>query len=279
MTQVISRIDHVVIEAEDERAVFDFFHERLGLPVAWPMAQWGPIHEGGINIGNCNIGCNHKLDPNSPDEPRIVAVGFEPHGGLNAALGALDLMGFEHSEPIPSGEIDLPYAPWNAGWTNVMLFRPTPVSFLCEYHHDAAERRRAAIEALAASPNPLGIRGILNTHSNTTDWPGWELLLADGYGTDEGTYFDYDDSIGAGVDEDYYWGLTFDVASLDQAASALGNLGIGFQEGIANWDGLDRLDSLQLNEEEFFGEELYVSFCNREEKLRRLRDEWLGLRG
>lgn len=258
MMQVFSRIDHVVIEGEDEQAIFDFFHERLGLPVAWPMAQWGPIHEGGINVGNCNIGCNHKLDPSSRDEPQIVAVAFEPHQGLDQALRALDSMGLAHSGPLASGPIDLPYAPWNAGWTNAIVLEPAPLSFLCEYHHDVVERRRADADALAASPNPLGIRGILNTHSNTTAFGVWESLLADGNGSIEGPHFDYDDSIGAGVDLDYYWGLTLQVGSLDRAARARRDLGISFQEGISS----GRLDNLQLAERDSLGE-LHLNFRER----------------
>jgi hypothetical protein len=85
-------------------------------------------------------------------------------------------------------------------------------------------------------------------------------LLEPGDGSGEGPYFNYDDSIGAGVDLDYYWGLTFDVVSLEQAANALRALGIHYQECHSS-DGRRpmRLDSLDLSEDGPLGE-LYISF-------------------
>ncbi len=223
MTTVVSRIDHVVIEAADEQAVFDFFHATLGLPVAWPMAQWGMIHEGGINVGNCNIGCNHKLDPNSPDEPRIAAVAFEPHGGVERALRELDARGLAHTDPIPSGEINLPHEPWNAGFTNALLLNPKPLSFLCEYHHDTERRRREQVEAFGSHHNPFGITGVEGVWCNTTEMNAWDELLSDG--PPNGPWIARDDSIGAGSPSDEWWGLYLRVQSLEVARDHAAELG------------------------------------------------------
>jgi hypothetical protein len=228
MTGVVSRVDHVVIEAGGEQAVFDFFHATLGLPVAWPMAQWGMIHEGGINVGNCNIGCNHKLDPNSPDEPRIAAVAFEPQGGIESALRELDARGLAHSDALPSGEIDVPFEPWNAGFTNALIFNPTPLSFICEYHHDTAQRRRAQEEAFAAHPNPLGITGVEGVWCNTTQVNAWDVFFSDG--PPDGPWIAWDDSIGAGSPSDEWWDLMFRVDSLEKAATAARRVGLSYGE-------------------------------------------------
>jgi hypothetical protein len=241
MTRVVSRIDHIVIEAGDEQAVFDFFHITLGLPIAWPMAQWGPIHEGGINLGNCNIGCNHKLDPNAPDEPRIAAVAFEPHGGIDRALAAMDDLGLDHTPPMPSGPIDGAPEPWKAGWTNALILNPTPISFLCEYNHDANARRRAEAEAFAAHPNPLGICGLRAIGLDTSDMDGWRALTR-GVADDVSIICD-------ATGRDAYYGLSFYVESLDGATAEAERLGIVGGSSAAHLDlRFDGLNLIQLHE-------------------------------
>ena len=54
---IVRRVDHVIIETADEAALFQLFTGTLGLPIAWPVAQWGRYHEGGASVGCCNIGC------------------------------------------------------------------------------------------------------------------------------------------------------------------------------------------------------------------------------
>jgi hypothetical protein len=147
-TSALRRIDHIVVEAEDEAELFELLTDRLGLPVAWPHARWGPIREGGVGLGNCNLGCNHPLDPASDPSAAVRAIALEPGGSITDSADELDRLGIPHTPPLLTGVIDVPangqFEPWRQGWSSVLLLEPglDPVAFLCAYDHDVDARRR-----------------------------------------------------------------------------------------------------------------------------------------
>jgi hypothetical protein len=188
LDQVGRRVDHVVIETGDEEALFSFFIDVVGLPMAWPVAQWGFIREGGVGVGNCNLGCNHVLDPNSDPTPTVRAVAFEPAAEVPAIVAELQQRGLAPTEPVASGPIDLPdtepFAPWQRGWTNVMVLGGplSPLPFICAYDHDVVERARAERMRLdATGGGPLGITDLraLVIHTDDVDAAAatWAALL------------------------------------------------------------------------------------------------------
>ena len=145
---MVRRIDHVLVEAADEDALVAYLTDELGLPLAWPVAQWGFIREGGVGLGNANVGCNHQLDPNSDPKATLRALAFEPAGSVDAAIAELGRRGLGSTDAMPTGPLDLPdelaFAPWRAGWTVAMPIGAPwdPVPFLCAYNHNVDERRR-----------------------------------------------------------------------------------------------------------------------------------------
>lgn len=187
-TPIATGIDHVVVEALDNRAVYRFFSDILGLPTAWPLAQWGGIHEGGINLGTCNIGCNHQAKTNDP-APTVRMIALEPAHPLPTVIDMLDQRGFVPSEALVSGVIEHlpdeePFTPWRQGFTSVAVFADglSPLPFICAYDHDIVQRHRWQVEQLASSGGgALHITGLSAIILHTDDVPGvgasWESLL------------------------------------------------------------------------------------------------------
>ncbi len=74
----LRRLDHVICEVPDIHEALDYFHERLGFPVAWPIGRywtWGLTC--GVSLGGMN------LEFLQPDERRfqkatIRRLAFEP---------------------------------------------------------------------------------------------------------------------------------------------------------------------------------------------------------
>lgn len=185
---IATRIDHVVVEALDNRAVFRFFSDVLGLPAAWPLARWGEIHEGGINLGSCNIGCNHQ--PQSEGSaPTVRMIALEPAQPMPSVIEMLRQRGLVPSEALVSGVIEHlpdeePFTPWRRGFTNVAVFgdQLQTLPFMCAYDHDVDQRHRSQLEQLASSGGgPLRITGlsavILHTGEVSRLGASWESLL------------------------------------------------------------------------------------------------------
>lgn len=250
MSAIVHQIDHIIIEAADEQAVFDWFTQTLGLPVAWPVGQWGPIHEGGACVGEVNLGCNHLMDPASDPWPAIRAIALQPVGGYEVVLPELDVRGIDYSAPMVEpgwSPADPLLAPWNEGWTNrlVMGWREgTPVAFFCLYHHDSDARRAREVERLRSEMGGrLGITRlqelIVESSDVAADLAGWRNLLQPATEQEPGLF-----RIGRGPDlrvvpgdTDRYLALVFKVESQVRAAAALDELGIAYEK-----DELIRLD-------------------------------------
>ena len=254
---VTTQIDHIVIEAGDEEALFSLFTERLGLPIAWPMAQWGFIHEGGALVGNTNLGCNHPLDPNSDPAPTVRAVALDPAAALADVVDMVRTRGFDATTPMPSGVIDVPdnepFTPWRGGWTNVLVLDAStdPVPFLCEYDHDRQARRNAERARLdAAGGGPLGVTGLdaVVVHADDADHAAasWRRLLEPVTEPSPGRL-----QLGAGPALELRAGATpalvFRVKSLAAAARALTERGIAHDRNGEHELQLDGRDVLGLD--------------------------------
>lgn len=230
----------MVIETGDEERLFDFLHTAIGLPVAWPVAQWGTFHEGGVSLGNCNLGCNHQSDPRSSSTPTVRMVAFEPNDAAPAVIEELTRRQLTPSDAMPSGAIEWlpdvePYAPWRSGWTNVvMLDGPrNPMPFVCAYHHDVRARvHRDEARLAAAAGGRLGITGLIAVlvHSGDVaeDTAAWQRLLGPPSPERPGAF-----TLAAGAE---LWlrsgsgppALVLGVRSLAAAATALTQLGISY---------------------------------------------------
>lgn len=254
--QVSRRVDHVVIEADDEEELFSFFTDVLGLPTAWPVAKWGFIHEGGVGVGNCNLGCNHTLDPNADPTPTVRAIALEPAGALPAVVEELERRGLTLTEPMASGPIALPdtepFAPWQRGWTTVMIFGAPldPLPFICAYDHDVEERARAeGVTFDATHGGAFGITDLRAVIVHTDDVDGvtasWATLLGHEALKDNAVL-----ALPEGPELRIRHGtsppaLVFGVRSVDDAAGAARSLGISCESG--EQIRLDPADALGLD--------------------------------
>ncbi len=178
----------MVVEVGDEQALFEFLTGTLALPTAWPMAQWGLIREAGVGLGNCNIGCNHPLDPNSDPSAAVRAIAFEPASAIVEVVAELRRRGLSPTEPIASGPIDVPqeeqFDPWRRGWTNVIVMGGPldPLPFVCAYDHDVVARlhdEQARFDDLGGGR--LGVTGlravIVHTDDVDREAASWAALL------------------------------------------------------------------------------------------------------
>jgi hypothetical protein len=187
-TRIATGIDHVIVEALDNRAVYRFFTEVLALPSAWPLAQWGEIHEAGVNLGSCNIGCNHQPAGND-SAPTVRMIALEPAHPIPVVIDMLSERGLVPTEALVSGVIEHlpdeePFKPWRQGFTNVGVFGDglDTLPFICAYDHDVEERHRSQLAQLESSGGGvLGITGltavILHTDDVAALGASWECLL------------------------------------------------------------------------------------------------------
>jgi hypothetical protein len=234
-------VDHVVVEAGDEHALFDLLTGTLGLPTAWPMAQWGLVHEAGVGLGNCNIGCNHPLDLNSDPRATVRAIAFEPAGTIAEVVEELGRRGLSPSAPMWSGPIAVPeqeaFEPWRRGWTTVLVIGGPrdPLPFVCAYEHDTAARRhddKARLDAVHGGP--LGITGlravIVHADDLHQEAEAWTALVGSPLG-DRPTAFEMMNGpevrIESGTGPP---ALLLGVRSMRTALDALDSMGFGHEE-------------------------------------------------
>jgi len=234
----VHQLDHVVMESESPEAVFELLTERFALPVAWPMAQWGPIHEGGVVVGGCNVGCNPPFDPVAENPPGVSALMFQPAGGLPAAQAELAAREVPHSEVMTQPALDVTVGdadPWRRGWALVLLAEPTaPATFLCEYAHEVDARRREEHARLAQTAGGrLGITRlaevVVGTSGAGEESESWRRLL-DPWPEVEPTTWE----LGGGPRTRLTAGdpsvtLVFDVEDLRDTGRALHDLDIGWE--------------------------------------------------
>jgi hypothetical protein len=184
---LVRKVDHVFVPVADPAPLFTLFTETLGLPVAWPIHDYGLFRSGGVCLGNANIefvtGDPAVMPYFSPTEPLTVrGICFEPATG--AMLGVLDERKLRHTEPIPfEGK---GHRHDGLLWTNVFLgdmVQEAAVAFLCDWHAEESLRGEAAQEAMDASNGGmLGVRGLAEVtlgvvdHDNALD--RWRRFLA-----------------------------------------------------------------------------------------------------
>lgn len=256
MDGLASRVDHVVIETGNEDELFSFLHERMGLPVAWPLARWAGLHEGGIGAGNCNIGCNHLINPGRDVTPALTLIALQPAGTVDAVLAELSSRSLAPSEPMTANALDLPetgaFDPWRRGWTTIMVWGgpDLPMPLFCDYDHDMDERAACELANFEAEEGgPFGITALRAVEVSTPDVPratrAWTVVLGENAVVGEDVLAlpgspELRFRVGAPST-----GLLFGVRSLDQAASAAADRYLSYETG--RQVRLDPADTLGLN--------------------------------
>jgi catechol 2,3-dioxygenase-like lactoylglutathione lyase family enzyme len=170
----IRKLDHVFAVLDDAPRALRFMHEVLGLPLAWPFANYGSFASGGINLGNLNLELVQAQSGRTAQHPaRISGVAFEPAAPIDDAFVAgLDRRGIVHSPPMPA-----------AAWTNIAfsnLADDGTMVFATDYHapqaKDEALHRKPLDEAGGGRLRVLGatelVIGVVDVEAARRRWQG-----------------------------------------------------------------------------------------------------------
>ena len=184
---VVTKLDHVFVPVVDPAPLFELLTGPLGLPVAWPIHEYGDFRSAGVCLGNANIELVAG-DPSgfpffAPTEPLTVrGLAFEPASRSVAEM--LDERKLRHADP--SSFEGHGHAHDGLLWTNVfvagMLGRAA-VAFTCDYHEEESLRGAAAHEALeACEGGVLGVRRLSEVTLGVVDhdkaMERWSRFLA-----------------------------------------------------------------------------------------------------
>ena len=183
----IRQVDHLMVQVPDPGRLHQFFTNDLGLPVAWPMADYGPFSTGGVSFGNVNLELLHSSDEMRrqglvPEGNGIVGVAFQPLEPLEPTVKVLD------AYQVPHGAI-IPFTiPGNGTpstlWNNLELsgIMPGSMIFYCEYTFKQDVFRSKMKSALDSSNGgPLGITGlaeIIIHYNESKVLENWQFLLS-----------------------------------------------------------------------------------------------------
>ncbi len=119
--KLLKRIDHMMIESENPTEAIKLFHEGLGLPIAWPLKDYGDYLSGGIGFGNMNI---EYISFKKGGRNRLAGIAFEANEKIDDAVQTLKKSG-----------IDNRIGERTKGYTSLILefegYRSLP--FICEY--------------------------------------------------------------------------------------------------------------------------------------------------
>jgi hypothetical protein len=228
----VRQVDHLMVRVPDPARTHRLCTGTLGLPVAWPLADYGEFVTGGISLGNVNVEfLNSPPAPAGeegiPDRYGIVGVAFHPEFPLTDIVEELNSRGIFHG-PL------LPFAPDTGGgkmllWTELVLtgIMPGTMVFYCEYHFNQAGFHRRMEAALAeAKGGPLGVTGLkeITVCYQNPEVPGkWRKILAGAPGADPEAL---DGGNGLRLrlvrsDREMVSSMTIGVNSPDEAAAAL----------------------------------------------------------
>lgn len=96
---IIRGIDHVLIHAQDLERVFARFRNEFGLPVLWPISDYGPLVSGGLRAGNMTIEIGRFVGLGLPGT-RLYGIGFSPSEPTWDIVKKLADRGVLHTPPV-----------------------------------------------------------------------------------------------------------------------------------------------------------------------------------
>jgi hypothetical protein len=171
----IVAIDHIIAKVSDPLPLYGLFTERLGLPVAWPVKDYGAFASGGVCLGNLNLELLRMGPPGGAASAKLSGVAFEP-APLATALPELARRQAAVGEPQPFAGL----------WTNVYLHGlggADEMIFLCEYQLDIAKVNAAnRAQLLTSGGGAIGLIGVEEVRMGAGDPPAaagrWQNLLA-----------------------------------------------------------------------------------------------------
>lgn len=184
---VIRQVDHILVQTNDPRLLFDLFTDTLQLPIAWPIADYAAFTSGGVGAGNVNI---EVLRPGSPKNPaeaggaaeaHFTGIAFEPYP-LSECLTELKARGIVCNTQAPYIST-LPNGSKGALWTTIVLpqlSNPNLSVFLCEYNavflKVSVRREQLGNQLVLNKGGPLGVKAVKEVIIGTTEFGRDKLL-------------------------------------------------------------------------------------------------------
>lgn len=233
----IKQVDHLMVQLPEPERAYQLFVGELGLPVAWPMADYGSFSTGGVSFGNVNMELLNsspemRQQGEIPTDNGIVGIAFQPIASLESIADVLE------AHQIPHGPI-VPFTIVRNGtpstlWNNLDLSGVIPGSkiFYCEYTFNQTGFRQRMEYVLASSNGgALGISGMREITVEYADpqvLGRWQMLLPEAAG---GPPEIRDGGDGVTVhlkqsDRNAISSITVRVKSLEQAKGVLGGKGL-----------------------------------------------------
>ncbi len=182
----IKQVDHLMVQLPEPELVYNLFSGDLGLPVAWPMVDYGEFSSGGVTFGNVNMELLNGSEEMRqqgliPDGNGIVGVAFQPSEPIGLTEKTLDVYQVPHGPIIPFNVTE--NGTTSTLWNNLELSNMMPGSmiFYCEYTFNQTGFRLQMEQSLAAANG--GALGITRMKEITVEYADpsvlekWQRLL------------------------------------------------------------------------------------------------------
>jgi hypothetical protein len=251
---VVKRIDHILLNPEEPRGLYDFLTQELKLPVAWAYREYEGFASGGIFFGNVNLEALVMNQDNLSTPSKIAGMAFEPAGLTSEVIEELKQRQIAYDEPRT-----YEFGPEQSKikmWTTTILtdILPGSVVFICEYHpglfNPPAWRKTLQKQLIEINGGPLGIEYVKEVELRISDkekvLKKWQSLLSPHLLSPDSCF-----DIGDGPrlcmvesDKDSIYSIKIKVRSLDKAREFLSSRGLL---------GQDKKVSIILNPEKTYG--------------------------
>ncbi|WP_297637600.1 hypothetical protein [uncultured Clostridium sp.] len=154
MENLINKVDHILVQSNYVKEIFNVLTEILDLPIVWDIKNFKDTFiSGGVCFGNVNIEIlnystvlrKHKI---VPDKEGIIGVAFEPINSIEKIVMELNGEGVKHGGIEPFKEYI--HGKSKTLWTNLFLEDLLEGSqiFFCKYEIDIQKRRQRVANIL-----------------------------------------------------------------------------------------------------------------------------------
>jgi hypothetical protein len=160
---IARQVDHIMVASRQATELFALLTDTFGLPVVWPLSDYGSFGSGGVSFGNVNLEVlRSSATFGGGVSSAFVGFAWEP-GELRESLVELKARGIRFGTPSPfrGRQRD---GSTKTLWTTVSL--PELSSdhlevFFCAYNHDVAGRRDRFHEQLKSrNGGPLTVHSV-----------------------------------------------------------------------------------------------------------------------
>jgi glyoxalase/bleomycin resistance protein/dioxygenase superfamily protein len=188
---IVRQVDHIVVQTNDPKTLFNFFTDTLQFPIAWQVMEYDDFISGGIGAGSVSIEVfrytgRKSAESRAPRGARFMGIAFQPVP-LSESLPELESRGLKYSPPEPFVST-LPDGSQGPLWTTVVLpqFSGSRLStFLYEYSpaflNIYVRRKQVMGQLVLNGGGPLGFQSVkeivIEAEDLEKDTGEWQKLL------------------------------------------------------------------------------------------------------